>query len=103
MLYSKALQQVSWWYYRLNALYGNIPYYTKALTSTDDTKNAKQCTQDEMWANLVTDLTLCIEDKNLPDKYSSSDDNYGHITKGAAYALRGIVYMFCFYLLALKN
>ncbi|TWV12881.1 RagB/SusD family nutrient uptake outer membrane protein [Bacteroidaceae bacterium HV4-6-C5C] len=92
-LVSEARFLRSWWYYRLNALYGNIPYYTKALTSTDDTKNAKQCTQDEMWANLVTDLTLCIEDKNLPDKYSSSDDNYGHITKGAAYALRGIVYM----------
>jgi hypothetical protein len=29
----------------------------------------------------------------MPNKYSSSDGNYGRITKGAAYALRGKVYM----------
>lgn len=92
-LVSEARFLRSWWYYRLNALYGNIPYYTKALTSTDDTKDAEQCTQDQMWDNLVTDLTLCIQDENLPNKYDASDANYGHITKGAAYALRGIIYM----------
>lgn len=92
-LVSEARFLRSWWYYRLNALYGNIPYYTMALSSTDDTKDAEQCTQEEMWDNLVADLTLCVEDENLPDKYSSSDSNYGHITKGAAYALRGIIYM----------
>ena len=92
-LVSEARFMRSWWYYRLNALYGNIPYYTMALTSTDDTKDAKQCTQEEMWDNLVADLTLCIEDENLPKKYGSNDSNYGHVTKGAAYALRGIIYM----------
>ena len=39
-LVSEARFMRSWWYYRLNALYGNIPYYTMALTSTDDTKDA---------------------------------------------------------------
>lgn len=92
-LVSEARFLRSWWYYRLNALYGNIPYYTMALSSTDDTKDAGQCTQEEMWDNIVADLTLCIDDPNLPDKYNSSDSNYGHVTKGAAYALRGIVYM----------
>lgn len=92
-LVSEARFLRSWWYYRLNALYGNIPYYTMALSSTDDTKDARQCTQEEMWGNLVDDLTLCINDPNLPDKYVSSDGNYGHVTKGAAYALRGIIYM----------
>lgn len=92
-LISEARFLRSWWYYRLNALYGNIPYYIMALQSTDDTKDAAQCTQDEMWDNIIADLTLCIEDSNLPDKYSSSDANYGHVTKGAAYALRGLIYM----------
>jgi len=92
-LVSEARFLRSWWYYRLNAMYGNIPYYDKALNSTDDTKDAEQCTQDEMWDNLISDLTLCINDNNLPNKYSGSDSNYGHITKGAAYALRGVIYM----------
>ncbi len=92
-LVSEARFLRSWWYYRLNALYGNIPYYTQALSSTDDTKDATQCTQDEMWDNIIADLTLCIEDPNLPDKYAAGDANYGHITKGAAYALRGLIYM----------
>lgn len=83
----------SWWYYRLNAMYGNIPYYNTALNSPNDTKDAKQCTQDEMWDNLIKDLTLCIDDPNLPKKYSSNDPDYGRITKGAAYALRGEIYM----------
>ena len=34
-----------------------------------------------------------IYNPDLPDKYSSDDANYGHITKGAAYALRGKVYL----------
>lgn len=92
-LISEARFLRSWWYYRLNALYGNIPYYTMALSNTDDTKDAKQCTQDEMWDNIISDLTLCINDENLPDKYGSSDADYGHVTKGAAYALRGLIYM----------
>lgn len=83
----------SWWYYRLNALYGNIPYYTMALSSIDDTKDAEQCTQEEMWDIIIADLTLCINDENLPDKYGSSDADYGHVTKGAAYALRGLIYL----------
>ena len=92
-LVSEARFLRSWWYYRLNALYGNIPYYTTSIKNTDDTKDAKQCTQDEMWDNLIKDLTICIDDSNLPDKYGSNDSNYGHITKGAAYALRGAIYM----------
>lgn len=82
----------SWWYYRLNILYGGVPYYTEAIKNTDEAKLARS-TQDQIWDYLIQDLTKCIEDSNLPDKYSSSDANYGHITKGAAYALRGKVYM----------
>lgn len=92
-LISEARFLRSWWYYRLTALYGNIPYYTMALSSTDDTKDAKQYTQAEMWNNIIADLNLCIDDPNLPDKYSANDNNYGHVTKGAAYALRGMIYM----------
>jgi len=92
-LISEARFMRSFFYYRLNALYGNIPYYTMAITETDETKDAEQCTQDQMWDNLIADLTLCINDPHLPNKYGSNDNNYGHVTKSAAYALRGVIYM----------
>ncbi|MFQ6929041.1 MAG: hypothetical protein ACLRS8_15970 [Parabacteroides merdae] len=39
-------------------------------------------------------MTDCITNEpNLPDKYNSGDNDYGHITKGAAYALRGKIYL----------
>ena len=82
----------SWWYYRLNILYAGVPYYTEPIKSTTDA-NLARSTQDEIWDYLIADLTSCIENPNLPDKYSSSDANYGHITKGACYALRGKIYM----------
>lgn len=34
-----------------------------------------------------------MNEPNLPGKYNSGDSNYGRVTKGAAYALRGQVYM----------
>lgn len=82
----------SWWYYRLNILYGGVPYYTEPIKNTDDAKKARS-TQDEIWDYLIDDLTLAINDANLPDKYDANSSDYGHVTKGACYALRGKVYM----------
>lgn len=82
----------SWWYYRLNIMYGGVPYYSEPIKDGNDAQLARS-TQDEIWNYLIDDLTLAINDPNLPDKYASSDANYGHITKGACYALRGKVYM----------
>ena len=82
----------SWWYYRLNILYGGVPYYTEPVKSIDGAKKARS-TQDEIWDYLIQDLTSCIDDPNLPNKYGADSEDYGHVTKGAAYALRGKVYM----------
>lgn len=82
----------SWWYYRLNILYDGVPYYTEPIKNPDEA-NLPRSTQDEIWDYLIADLTSCIENPNLPDKYASSDSDYGHITKGACYALRGKIYM----------
>ena len=82
----------SWWYYRLNVLYGGVPYYTEPVKETDKAQLARS-TQDEIWDYLIEDLTSCINDSNLPDKYGAEDADYGHVTKGAAYALRGKVYL----------
>lgn len=82
----------SWWYYRLNILYGGVPYYVDPVKDIDEAKLARS-TQDEIWKYLVDDLTSCINNTNLPDKYTSDNVSYGHVTKSAAYALRGKVYI----------
>lgn len=82
----------SWWYYRLNILYGGVPYYRDPIKDIDEADLARS-TQDEVWQYIVEDLTQCINNPDLPDKYSAGDSDYGHITKGAAYALRGKVYL----------
>lgn len=82
----------SWWYYRLNILYAGIPYYKDPIKDIDEAKLARS-TQNEIWGYIVDDLTSCINNPDLPNKYKADDANYGHITKGAAYALRGKVYM----------
>lgn len=82
----------SWWYYRINIMYGGVPFYKEPIKNIDDAKLGRS-SQDEVWGFIIDDLTDCINDDNLPLKYNSSDANYGHITKGAAYALRGKVYM----------
>ncbi|MDM8339130.1 RagB/SusD family nutrient uptake outer membrane protein [Mediterranea massiliensis] len=82
----------SWWYYRLNILYGGVPYYRDPIKDIDEAVLARS-TQDEVWQYIVEDLTQCINNPDLPNKYSAGDSDYGHITKGAAYALRGKVYL----------
>ena len=82
----------SWWYYQLNVVFGGVPYYTEAFSSIEDAKGSR-LTQDQTWDRIIEDLTTCINDPQLPLKYSSTDENYGHVTKGAAYALRGKVYL----------
>lgn len=82
----------SWWYYRLNILYNGVPYIETPLTSFEDV-NKERSTQTEMWNFLIEDLTECINNDNLPNKYSANDSDYGRVTKGAAYALRGKIYL----------
>lgn len=82
----------SWWYYRLNILYNGVPYYCEPINDINEVKLPRS-TQNEIWQYLIKDLTSCIDNPNLPDKYDAEDVNFGHITKGAAYALRGKVYM----------
>ena len=78
-------------YYKLNAIWGGVPYYDANLAPSEYTR--PRISQDEVWDNLIADLTSCIECDALPDKYSSSSADFGRVTKGAAYALRGKIYM----------
>lgn len=81
----------AYYYYKLNALWRGVPVYLENLAPTQYTK--ARSTEDEVWDIIIKDLTDVIDCANIPDKYKSSDSNYGRITKGAAYALRGKVYL----------
>ena len=47
-----------------------------------------------MWNAVITDFTDCINEPSLPDKYPAGSNDYGRVTKGAAYAFRGQAYQF---------
>lgn len=81
----------AYYYYRLNVLFRGVPLYLEPTELDGFTKPRN--TVDEVWEAILKDLTDCIGEANMPDKYAPGDSNYGRITKGAAYALRGKIYM----------
>lgn len=82
----------AYFYLRLNQLYKGVPLYLEPITS--DVVGRPRETEDRIWEVIVKDLTDAINEPNLPVKYAKGNALYGHITKGAAYALRGKAYMY---------
>ncbi|PTS98977.1 RagB/SusD family nutrient uptake outer membrane protein [Pedobacter sp. HMWF019] len=82
----------AYFYLRLNQLYKGVPIYTEPFTADQATKARN--TEAEVWAQVISDLNDVISEVNLPDRYLAGNASYGHITKGAAYALRGKAYMY---------
>ncbi len=76
-------------YHRLNMLYQGVPVYLEPISNEECTKG--QSTAEEVWGYVLDDLKYCIENPNFPD--NSLTSNFGRPSKGAAYALRGMVYM----------
>jgi hypothetical protein len=76
----------AYFYLRLNLLYGGnglgVPLYTEPMKIEECTQG--QASEDEVFAQIIQDLTDCINEPNLPNR-----DNTGRASKGAAYALRG--------------
>lgn len=82
----------AYFYLRLNQLYKGVPIYLEPFTPEEATK--PRATEAEVWAQVIADLTAVIAEPNLPDRYAAGNASYGHVTKGAAYALRGKAYMY---------
>ncbi len=82
----------AYYYMRLNELYGRygtgVPLYTEPLASVQDATKT-QSSEVEVWAQIVQDLTDCINEPNFPNRYKEK----GRASKGAAYALRGRAYL----------
>ena len=81
----------AYFYYRLNCYYRGVPLYLKTTLIDEFTKPRN--TEEEVWAAIISDLTDAIDEPNLPGRYAAGDPNYGRVTKGAAYALRGKTYL----------
>lgn len=82
----------AYFYMRLNQLFKGVPVYLEPVAVTELT-NARE-TEDKVWEVVIKDLTEAINEPNLPTKYAAKATNYGHVTKGAAYALRGKAYLY---------
>ncbi|MDF9831145.1 RagB/SusD family nutrient uptake outer membrane protein [Parabacteroides sp. PF5-6] len=74
-------------YYKLNELFKGVPVYLEPITPDECTLG--QSSENEVWEQIAKDLTDCINEPNFPN----IDLKEGRATKGAAYALRGKVYM----------
>ncbi len=79
----------AWAYFRLNILYHGAPLYLEPITNEQCTLG--QSTTDVIWDQVIKDLTYCIENQYMPD--NTITVNMGRASKGAAYALRGMAYM----------
>lgn len=82
----------AFFYYRLNQLYRGVPIYLEPIAYDEATlpRNSEQ----EVWEQVLADLTESINEPNLPNKYNAGDSNFGRATKSAAYALRGKTFMY---------
>lgn len=79
-------------YFRMLNCWGGVPYYDETCDINEQfsTLNSPRCTPDELRHHILQDLTDAIA--LLPVEWSSEDR--GRATRGAAYALRGKVYLF---------
>ena len=80
----------AWAYNRLNMLYQGVPIYLEPINNDECTRG--QSSADEVWQVILDDLNYCIDNANFPNN-TLGETNYGHPSKGAAYSLRGMVYM----------
>ncbi len=78
-------------YYRLNVLWRGVPIYLENLAPDEYTRG--RATEEEVWQAILKDLDDCIACEDMPKKHDRGDSDYGRITKGAVYTLRGKVYM----------
>ena len=79
-------------YFRLIDLFGDVPYYdeTTNVNAEFSTMLKPRSSVNEIRQHIIDDLTFAIG--KLTVSWPASD--YGRATKGAAYALRGKVYLY---------
>lgn len=81
----------AYYYFKLNTLWKGVPVYLENLAPGEYTK--ARSSEAQVWQVILDDLNAVIDSGSIPVKYKAGDSSYGRISKGAAYALRGKVYM----------
>lgn len=79
----------AFFYYRLNMFFQGVPIYLEPINSSEATRGKSSA--DDVWKICLDDLTACIQSPHLGN--NTLKENYGRPSKGAAYALRGMIYM----------
>ena len=87
---SKTLR--AYYYFNLVRLFRNVPLFTAPI-SNDEIYNVAQAAPEEVYAQIEKDLTEAIGDPNFPDQVDAVTEG-GRLTKGAARALLGKVYLY---------
>ncbi len=79
-------------YFRMLNCWGGVPYYDETCDINEEFAHldAPRCAAAELRGHILDDLTDAI--RKLPVRWDAA--NLGRATKGAAYALRGKVYLF---------
>jgi len=80
----------AFFYHRLNMLFQGVPIYKEPVLAKDAYEPAS--TKEKVWEFCLEDLAYCINSEAFPDN-NLTGDSYGRPSKGAAYALRGNIYM----------
>ncbi|MDB5250889.1 MAG: carbohydrate-binding protein SusD [Flaviaesturariibacter sp.] len=82
----------AYYYFDLVRLFKNVPLITSPLP-TADIYNVPQATPEAVYAQIEKDLTEAIAEASLPSTVSAASEG-GRVTKGAAKALLGKVYLY---------
>lgn len=79
-------------YFRMLTCWGGVPYYDETCDINEQFASLRnpRITADDLRGHIIDDLTAAIG--ALPVQWDAED--YGRATRGAAYALRGKVYLF---------
>lgn len=81
----------AYFYFRLNQVWKGVPIYLEPMPYDGFTRT--RSAEKEVWDVVIKDLSDAINEPELPSRYTSGSD-YGRATRGAAFALRGKVYMY---------
>lgn len=80
-------------YFNLNVLYRGVPLYLEYIENATNANRPRSSEQD-VWNAVIQDLTDCVEEKNLPDRYTAGSSDYGRVSRAVALAYRGQAYQF---------
>lgn len=80
-------------YYNLNVLYRGVPLYMEYIENATNA-NRPRSTEQQVWDAIIGDLTDCVNEENLPDRYKAGSSDYGHVSRAVALAYRGQMYQF---------